>query len=245
MKDINERGLENQVKGTAKEMKGKIRGDLGDATDNTSQHIKGRAEQLEGKVQKNFGKGERNADPDNKRYPIARSSNKKAPVHCTGAFFVVKTLALECRRPRGTRSCISSTALGELPAGGRPHLVEFDLLVRVEQPLDLRMSTVANHACLDRNAVQLGLHGFVKRHDLPVLLLDERIDRRLLLWRELQLVCHALAVRLRPAHLATVVGPNYAFGGEAKSSAGEKCAEEKHQRVAFCSIHRNPQCDMT
>ena len=65
MKDLNESGLENQVKGTAKEMKGKIRGDLGDATDNTSQHIKGRAEELEGKVQKNFGKGERKADPDN------------------------------------------------------------------------------------------------------------------------------------------------------------------------------------
>jgi len=65
MKDLNERGLENQVKGTAKEMKGKIRGDLGDATDNTSQHIKGRAEELEGKVQKNFGKAERKLDPDN------------------------------------------------------------------------------------------------------------------------------------------------------------------------------------
>jgi uncharacterized protein YjbJ (UPF0337 family) len=65
MRDLNERGLENEVKGTAKEMKGKIRGDLGDATDNTSEHIKGRAEQLEGKVQKNFGKGEKNADPDN------------------------------------------------------------------------------------------------------------------------------------------------------------------------------------
>jgi len=64
MKDINERGLENQVKGTAKEMKGKIRGDLGDATGNTSEHIKGRAEELEGKVQKNFGKGERNASPN-------------------------------------------------------------------------------------------------------------------------------------------------------------------------------------
>lgn len=65
MGDLNERGVENQVKGTGKEMKGKIRGDLGDATDNTSEHIKGRAEELEGKVQKNFGKGERNADPDN------------------------------------------------------------------------------------------------------------------------------------------------------------------------------------
>ena len=50
------------MKGTAKEMKGKLRGDLGDATDNTSEHIKGRAEELEGKIQKNFGKAERNAD---------------------------------------------------------------------------------------------------------------------------------------------------------------------------------------
>ncbi len=64
MKDLNERGIENQVKGTGKEMKGKIRGDLGDATDNASEHIKGRAEELEGKVQKNFGKGERKADLD-------------------------------------------------------------------------------------------------------------------------------------------------------------------------------------
>jgi uncharacterized protein YjbJ (UPF0337 family) len=65
MRDINDRGLENEVKGTAKEMKGKLRGDLGDATDNSSEHIKGRAEELEGKVQKNFGKGERNVDSDN------------------------------------------------------------------------------------------------------------------------------------------------------------------------------------
>lgn len=65
MKDLNERGVDNQVKGTAKEMKGKIRGDLGDATDNASEHIKGRAEQFKGKVQKNVGKSERDADPDN------------------------------------------------------------------------------------------------------------------------------------------------------------------------------------
>ena len=65
MKDLNERGLKNQVKGTAKEIKGRIRGDLGDATDNSSEHIKGRAEELEGKFQKNVGKGERKADPDN------------------------------------------------------------------------------------------------------------------------------------------------------------------------------------
>jgi uncharacterized protein YjbJ (UPF0337 family) len=65
MKDLNDRGLENQVKGSAKEMKGQIRGDLGDATDNTSEHIKGRAEEFKGKVQKNVGKAERDLDPDN------------------------------------------------------------------------------------------------------------------------------------------------------------------------------------
>ena len=65
MKDLNEKGVENQIKGTAKEMKGQIRGDLGDATDNSSEHIKGRAEELKGKVQKNFGKAERDADSDN------------------------------------------------------------------------------------------------------------------------------------------------------------------------------------
>lgn len=61
-KDLEQRGLENQVKGSAKEMEGQVRGDLGDATDNTSEHIKGRAKELEGKIQKNFGKTERNVD---------------------------------------------------------------------------------------------------------------------------------------------------------------------------------------
>lgn len=65
MKDLNERGVDNQVKGTAKEMKGKIRGDLGDATDNESERIKGRAEELKGKFQKNVGKTERESDPHN------------------------------------------------------------------------------------------------------------------------------------------------------------------------------------
>jgi uncharacterized protein YjbJ (UPF0337 family) len=65
MKDLNQRGLENQAAGTAKEMKGKIRGDLGDLTDNESEEIKGRAEELKGKTQKNFGKTQRKLDPDN------------------------------------------------------------------------------------------------------------------------------------------------------------------------------------
>ena len=61
-KDLEQRGLENQVKGTAKEMEGQVRGDLGDATDDTSEHVKGRAKELEGKIQKNFGKAQRETD---------------------------------------------------------------------------------------------------------------------------------------------------------------------------------------
>ncbi len=61
-KDLKQRGLENEVKGSAEEMKGKVRGELGDATDDTSEHLKGHAEELKGKVQKNFGKAERKID---------------------------------------------------------------------------------------------------------------------------------------------------------------------------------------
>jgi uncharacterized protein YjbJ (UPF0337 family) len=51
-----------RVKGTAKEVKGQVRGDLGDLTDNHSEHIKGRVEEVKGKIQKNFGKTQRDLD---------------------------------------------------------------------------------------------------------------------------------------------------------------------------------------
>jgi uncharacterized protein YjbJ (UPF0337 family) len=63
-KDLTDRGVENQVKGTAKEVGGKIRGDVGDLTDNASEHLKGRAKEVEGKVQKNIGKMEQDLDSD-------------------------------------------------------------------------------------------------------------------------------------------------------------------------------------
>jgi uncharacterized protein YjbJ (UPF0337 family) len=55
-------GMENEVKGSAKEMEGKARAAVGDATDNQSEHLKGHAKEIEGKIQKNFGKAERKAD---------------------------------------------------------------------------------------------------------------------------------------------------------------------------------------
>ena len=61
-KDLNTSGAENQIKGSTKELEGKVRGTVGDATDNESEQLKGKAKELEGKVQKNFGKAERNVD---------------------------------------------------------------------------------------------------------------------------------------------------------------------------------------
>ena len=63
-KDLTERGVSNQVKGTAKELEGKIRGGIGDATDDHSEHLKGHAQELKGKVQKEFGKAQRDADKE-------------------------------------------------------------------------------------------------------------------------------------------------------------------------------------
>lgn len=67
MGDLNKKGTENQVKGTVKEMAGKVKGDVGDALDNSKMHAEGRADQLKGKIQKTAGKAERALDPDNHR----------------------------------------------------------------------------------------------------------------------------------------------------------------------------------
>ena len=57
-RDMTERGISNQVKGSAKEFEGKVRGAAADAVDDTSEQIKGKAQEMKGKVQKNFGKAE-------------------------------------------------------------------------------------------------------------------------------------------------------------------------------------------
>ena len=61
-KDLNTRGAENQVKGAAKELEGKVRGTVGDATDNESEQLKGKAKELEGKAQRNVGESQSRAD---------------------------------------------------------------------------------------------------------------------------------------------------------------------------------------
>ena len=55
----------DQVKGTAKDVAGKVQRKVGEATDNVSQQIKGGARQVEGKVQRRAGDVEEAADKAN------------------------------------------------------------------------------------------------------------------------------------------------------------------------------------
>ena len=60
--DLGTDGLENQVKGGAKEVAGKIQKNVGDMTDNESQELKGKARELEGKGQRKIGETEGRID---------------------------------------------------------------------------------------------------------------------------------------------------------------------------------------
>jgi len=60
--DLGTDGLENQAKGAAKEVQGKVRNAVGDLTDDTSEQLKGKAKEMEGKAQRNIGEAEENID---------------------------------------------------------------------------------------------------------------------------------------------------------------------------------------
>ena len=60
--DLGTDGLENQAKGKAKEVQGKVRNAVGDLTDDTSEQIKGKAKEMEGKTQRKIGEAEENID---------------------------------------------------------------------------------------------------------------------------------------------------------------------------------------
>lgn len=56
----------DQVKGTVKDIAGKVQRKVGEATGNTSQQIKGGAKQVEGKLQKGAGDVQQAAENANK-----------------------------------------------------------------------------------------------------------------------------------------------------------------------------------
>jgi uncharacterized protein YjbJ (UPF0337 family) len=56
--DLNRDGVENQVKGAAKQVEGKVRNAVGGLTGDTSEQLKGKAKDMEGKAQRKVGEAE-------------------------------------------------------------------------------------------------------------------------------------------------------------------------------------------
>jgi uncharacterized protein YjbJ (UPF0337 family) len=50
---------EDEIKGKAEKLKGKVREEIGEATGNTKEQIKGKAEQTKGELQETAGKAKR------------------------------------------------------------------------------------------------------------------------------------------------------------------------------------------
>ena len=60
--DLGTDGLENQAKGAAQEVGGKVRNAVGGLTGDTSEQIKGKAREMEGKAQRKIGEAEEDVD---------------------------------------------------------------------------------------------------------------------------------------------------------------------------------------
>jgi uncharacterized protein YjbJ (UPF0337 family) len=60
--DLGRDGLENQAKGAAKEVGGKVRNAVGGLTGDTSEQLKGKGKELEGKAQRKIGEAETDLD---------------------------------------------------------------------------------------------------------------------------------------------------------------------------------------
>jgi uncharacterized protein YjbJ (UPF0337 family) len=61
-------GDQNHIEGAAKELGGKVRGAVGDITDNRSQHAEGKIDELKGKAQKNLGKAQGKVEDLDRKY---------------------------------------------------------------------------------------------------------------------------------------------------------------------------------
>ena len=51
-------GAQNEIEGNIKEAGGKVRGKIGDLTDDNSEELRGKKDELKGKAQKNLGKAQ-------------------------------------------------------------------------------------------------------------------------------------------------------------------------------------------
>jgi uncharacterized protein YjbJ (UPF0337 family) len=63
-KDLASEGLNDELKGTAKKVEGRIRSAVGGATGNTGEQVKGKAQEIKGKVQQKVGRAKEEIDPN-------------------------------------------------------------------------------------------------------------------------------------------------------------------------------------
>jgi uncharacterized protein YjbJ (UPF0337 family) len=61
-------GDQNEIEGAAKELGGKVRGKVGDLTDDRSQHAQGKIDEVKGKAQKNLGKAQNKVEDLDRKY---------------------------------------------------------------------------------------------------------------------------------------------------------------------------------
>ena len=60
--DLGTKGLENQVKGIAKQVEGRVRDAAADLTGDTSENLKGKLKRIEGEAQEKIGREQTRAD---------------------------------------------------------------------------------------------------------------------------------------------------------------------------------------
>jgi uncharacterized protein YjbJ (UPF0337 family) len=62
-KDLATEGAKDRLKGTAKQVEGRIRSAVGGATGDTGEQLKGKAQEIKGKAQEKFGKAKQELGP--------------------------------------------------------------------------------------------------------------------------------------------------------------------------------------
>ena len=63
-KDMATEGAQDRLKGTAKQVEGRIRSAVGGATGDTGEQVKGKGQEIKGKIQDKLGKAKQDLDPN-------------------------------------------------------------------------------------------------------------------------------------------------------------------------------------
>jgi uncharacterized protein YjbJ (UPF0337 family) len=63
-KDMATEGAKDRLKGTGKQVEGRVRSAVGGATGDTGEQLKGKGQEIKGKVQQKVGKAKQDLDPN-------------------------------------------------------------------------------------------------------------------------------------------------------------------------------------